>query len=274
MMATRQASSKAYAQKDEAKLRQEVIELGPWHLEVQITPELSTRAWLEAPPGTYPESYGSVEHLDYRDSFRALLAPLYPDGLEGRSVLDCACNCGGYLFWAKELGAGECFGFDIREHWINQGRFLVDHCDGPTDDMRFEVCDLYDLPSLELEPFDITLFNGIFYHLPDPITGLKIAADHTKGLLFLTTATRVEGSDGFLALENESTDFVMQGVYGLSWLPTGPQVLSRILKWCGFNETRIVWWTQKGSSNRGWAGMLASREEGLLKNAPSGWPPK
>ena len=51
---------------------------------------------------------------------------------------------------------------------------------GPGEDIRFEVCDLYALPELDLPSFDITLFNGIFYHLPEPVTGLKIAADLTK----------------------------------------------------------------------------------------------
>ena len=33
------------------------------------------------------------------------MSALYPDGFQGRSIMDCACNCGGYLFWAKEIGA-------------------------------------------------------------------------------------------------------------------------------------------------------------------------
>jgi tRNA (mo5U34)-methyltransferase len=51
-------------------------------------------------------------------------------------VLDCACNCGAFLFWAKELGADECFGFDIRQHWIDQAEFLREHRAWPTEGMR------------------------------------------------------------------------------------------------------------------------------------------
>src|SRR5436309_1828615 len=166
-----------------ADLRAEVIRLGPWHIEVEITPELTTRAFLEASEGTYPESFGALSFYSPRDGFVRKLLRVFPDGLEGRSVLDCACNCGAYLFWAKELGAGECLGFDAREHWIEQARFLAKHRTGPGDDIRFEVCDLYDLPKLGLETFDVTLFNGIFYHLPDPVAGMKIAADLTRELL-------------------------------------------------------------------------------------------
>jgi tRNA (mo5U34)-methyltransferase len=76
----------------------------------------------------------------------------------------------------------------VRDHWINQAKFIQENRTvGPTDGMRFEVADLYDLPKLGLEPFDFTLFKGIFYHLPDPITGLKAAADLTKEILVLDT---------------------------------------------------------------------------------------
>src|SRR6185437_15533884 len=172
---------------DDSTLKEEIIRLGPWHLDVEVTPEVSTRVALEAPPGSYPDSFGPVSFVDARPSWKANMRRIYPDGLEGRAFLDCACNCGGYVFWAKELGAGRCFGFDVHDHWIKQARFLLEHRTGPRDDVRFEARDLYDLPKIHLEPFDVTLFKGIFYHLPDPITGLKIAADLTKELMIVGT---------------------------------------------------------------------------------------
>ena len=56
--------------------------------------------------------------------------------------------------------------------------------------------DLYDLPERGLEPFDLTIFKGIFYHLPDPVRGLKIAADLTKEALILDTNARAGMPDG------------------------------------------------------------------------------
>ena len=77
----------------------------------------------------------------------------------------------------------------MREHWIRQARFLQEHRpDG--DRIRFEVMDVYDLPELGLEPFDITIFAGLFYHLADPVSGLKIAADLTNELMIFDTATK------------------------------------------------------------------------------------
>jgi tRNA (mo5U34)-methyltransferase len=225
-----------------AELREEVVRLGPWHIDVEITPEVSTRAFLDAPPGTYPDSQGSVTFHDPHDGFLRRLGRIYPGGLEGRSVLDCACNCGAYLFYAKEAGAGRCVGFDVREHWIEQARFLAEHRRRPSDGMSFETLDLYDLPKLDRGRFDVTFFLGIFYHLPDPVTGLKLAADLTDELLVLNTATRAGYPEGLLVADHESETKLMSGTYGLCWFPTGPLVLMRILNWLGFPEVRCSVW--------------------------------
>lgn len=260
-----------------AELREEIIRLGPWHLDVQVTPEISTRVSLETPEGTYPSSgpknAGRISLLDARKSFVDTMRKIYPEGLGGRTFLECACNCGAYCFWAKELGASECFGFDVREHWIDQARFLAANRAWPSDGIRFEALDLYDLPKLELEPFDITLFQGVFYHLPDPITGLKIAADLTREVIILDTATRnhlPDGTrlpDGMLTIAEEGRESVMTGVYGLNWFPTGPGVLTRILRWMGFAEIRLARQRAQGEHSRRGQGRLriiASRKEGLL----------
>ena len=249
-------------------MREEIIRLGPWHLDVQVTPGISTRVFREAAEGSYPANFGEVSFIDYRPGFLDMMKKIYPKGLEGRRVLDSACNCGGHLFWAKEIGAGACFGFDVRKFWIDQANFLARNRTEPSDGIRFEVCDLYDLPKHNLGRFDITIFKGIFYHLPDPIAGLKIAADLTEELLIVNTVTQNGLPDGLLAVAEESREQLMSGVYGLGWNPTGPDVLTRILKWMGFIDVRCHWWRRDSGPNQqkgvGRIEMLASRREGLL----------
>jgi tRNA (mo5U34)-methyltransferase len=242
-----------------AQLKDEIVKLGPWHLAIDVTPEVSTRVWAEAAG----QSLASP-----RENFQRTLRSIYPGGLEGRSVLDCGCNSGGYSFWAKELGAGRCFGFDAREQWITQARFLLEH--RGEQDMSFEVADLYALP--ELEPFDLTVFSGLFYHLPDPVAGLKIAADLTKEVILVMTATKTGSPDGFLYMENEAADMPMSGIYGLNWRPTGPNVVEGILRWLGFPEVRLLGLAERGSSDHGWMNLIGSRTPGLLQNVATGWP--
>ena len=255
-----------------AELREEVIRLGPWHIDIEITPEVSTRAYLDAPPGTYPEELGTVTFHNPHDGFLRRLRRVFPDGLEGRSVLDCACNCGAYLFYAKEAGAGRCLGFDVREHWIRQARFLAEHRRHPSDDMDFEVLDLYDLADRASARFDVTFFLGIFYHLPDPMTGLKLAADRTDELLVLNTASKAGHRDGELVAEKESETKVMSGTHGLCWYPTGPVVLTRILNWLGFPEVRCSVWRhaprQRDDLDR--IELLAARTPGFFDDWDAG----
>jgi tRNA (mo5U34)-methyltransferase len=251
---------------DKASLKEEIIRLGPWFFDVEVADGLTTSVFGEAPPGTYPESFGPVGFQSTRVYYRHRLRRLYPEhrpgALQGRTVLDCACNCGAHLFWARETGAGECFGIDVREHWIRQARFLQQHRPD-SDGMRFEVMDLYDLPKLGLEQFDITIFGGIFYHLPDPVTGLKIAADLTRELMILHTETGWGRDDDSLIASHESTEALMSGVYGLHWIPTRPAVVEQILRWTGFTDTVVERWFQT-EPDRGRADILASKRPGLL----------
>ncbi|MCM2255959.1 MAG: class I SAM-dependent methyltransferase [Vicinamibacteria bacterium] len=230
---------------DDEALRQGLVDLHPWHMKVQVTPGLSTE-WVMGLP---KEQLPPCDHTPTRPSdsapwFKAAMKALYPDGLEGKRVLDCACNCGGFCFWAKELGAAETFGFDAREHWIRQARFLKRHRPWASEGMRFEVLDLGEVPALGLRPFDITIFRGILYHLPDPWGGLKIAADLTDEVLVLGTATLwlfdPEPGQGLLIAGNENTASYLSGVAGPNWHPSGPKVLKQMLKALGFVETRIL----------------------------------
>jgi tRNA (mo5U34)-methyltransferase len=247
------------------ELREEVIRLGPWHLEVEITPEVSTQVSLEIPPDAPGGTFYRMSFHSPREGFMRRMRRIFPNGLEGRSVMDCACNCGAYLLWCKELGAGDCYGFDAREHWIRQARFLAEHR-GQTDGVRFEVHDLYDLDRVDPGRFDVTLFNGIFYHLPDPVYGMKLAADRTDQLLVVNTATRLGAPDGTLVAAKEAPDRAMSGVHGLNWFPAGPGVMTRILNWMEFPEVRCSLWriASRQDAGNGRLEMIAAREHGFF----------
>lgn len=216
------------------ELGAEIRRLGPWHHNVEIAPGVWT-----GDPAFQPEPdpvIGTPTLLDPYRGFARAVGHLFPDGLAGRSFLDCACNAGGFLFAARRLGAGRCFGFDVREHWIRQARFLAEHL--PSDDIDTGTCSLEDLPQIGLKPFDVTLFSGILYHLPDPVAGLKIAADLTRELIIVNTATLPGKREGFV-LNPESRTLVMSGVDRLAWYPTSDKVIREMLAWCGFPHARL-----------------------------------
>jgi SAM-dependent methyltransferase len=243
-------------------LRAEGEALGPWHLNVRITDELSTADLHEAEP----TEDRLATFYDPTVGFTQLLDRMWPAGLEGRTVLDCACNCGAYLFLCHDRGAGKCYGFDAREHWIRQAEWLRRNRDGDHSDMQFEARDLYEIPSLDLGQFDIVLFRGIFYHLPDPIEGLRIVADATGEAMLLATATKGGWPDGALVAGDESKSMLLSGIHGPQWYPTGPRVMAQMFNWFGLPHVRCyLWWRpEQNAPGLEAVDMVAVRSESSL----------
>jgi 2-polyprenyl-3-methyl-5-hydroxy-6-metoxy-1,4-benzoquinol methylase len=245
--------------RDEDALRSEIIRLAPWHLKVELTPNLDTGVFRDAELA--PEQAIDAFFIDARVPWHRLMSQLYPSGLEGKTFLDCACNCGGYSFWMRELGADGGLAFDVRERWIEQARFLQANRLGVSDGIRFEVADVYDLPRITDDQYDIAIFKGILYHLPDPIHGLRLVADRTRELLVVNTAARSDLPDGLLAIGQESTEHPMSGIHGTSWYPTGPIVISKMLASMGFTESRCTYWRKhEPGTPHGRLEVLAARD--------------
>jgi SAM-dependent methyltransferase len=246
---------------DAAALREEIERLGPWHHAVEVAAGVTT--------GTVGRSKGSGDrqmpavYLPER-MIHLLVDNLYGEaGFAGRSFLDCACNAGGHVFAATKFGAGRGFGFDARQHWIDQALFLKRHLPGDT---AFDRFDLDALPAKGLGQFDVTLFSGIFYHLPDPISGLKIAADQTRELLIVNTSVLPRAEKG-LALSQESASHLLSGIAGLAWLPSGPDVVQDILAWCGFPHSRVdMDWRPPGQSRWRRIQVLGARDPALFEH--------
>jgi tRNA (mo5U34)-methyltransferase len=244
-------------------LFEQVRSMAPWHMDLALTEDLRTIA------GNPPRREKGTDRVPVVNpaELQPLLRRMYPDGLGGNRFLDCACNAGGYSLLASDLGADYCFGFDVRDHWIEQARFLKRHFGKSDDQVAFEVCDLSEVDRLLGEQrFDICLFKGIFYHLPDPVAGLKVAADRTDELLILDTDAVTNYEDGMLKLEWEGVENPMSGVHHLAWRPTGPGVLARILQWLGFEATYVVYWRKyrPPRDHRGRIRIVASRDASLL----------
>ncbi len=235
--------------------------LAPWHFDMPVADGLRTADGNDQlairPNAVDPKKIGK------------LLAAIYPEGFAGKRFLDVACNGGCYSLLARDMGAEYVLGFDVRDHWINQAKFLRDNLPGQRDVIRFEQCDLLEADKLiGDERFDICLFKGIFYHLPDPVSSLALVANRTDEVLILDTETAIGEKDGFLQLYTEGTENPMSGVHQLAWLPTGPEVLKGILSWLGFPATRLVFWKQPPGRSRGRLRIVAARNQELLQSMP------
>ncbi|HEX9984156.1 MAG TPA: methyltransferase domain-containing protein [Thermoanaerobaculia bacterium] len=244
------------------ELRAEVLRLGPWHQDIEVAPGVSTGDQRKR-AGSGPDPLGVGNKVGSpQKAVDLLIRDVLPNGFAGRSVLDCACNAGGYLFEATRHGAGNCFGFDVREHWIEQARFVARHRPG---NVQFAQCNLHELRELKLPQFDVTFFFGILYHLPDPVAGLRIAADHTRELLVVSTATDARGRGDGLTLNLESESMLLSGVDRLAWWPTSAAVVEAMLHWCGFPHTRVHF-RIKEAPGADRIQILAARDERTFKH--------
>jgi tRNA (mo5U34)-methyltransferase len=85
------------------------------------------------------------------------------------------------------------------------------------------------------ERFEITLFKGISYHLPDPISVLSRLCERTNETILVNTASSDTIPEACLTPISETQTPVMSGVDGLAlaWLPGGPAAIRPILEYKG-----------------------------------------
>lgn len=117
--------------------------------------------------------------------FKPLLE-LYGGQLSGKRVLDLGCCQGFWSFEAIKARASYCLGIDSSESFITQAEALriiygINGCE-------FHQAHLEEDRWWEgLEPFHITLFLGLFYHLTDPIFVLRKALRLTLETIIIDT---------------------------------------------------------------------------------------
>lgn len=216
------------------------------------------------------ENNENVSFIDAGEEFKRKMLQILPGGVEGKTFLDCACNSGAYCFWMRDLGAKHAYGFDVRKHWIDQAKFIQQHRQvGPSNNIDFEVFDMMQLGQKNIAPADITLFKGIFYHLADPIQGLKIATDHTKEIIWFNSAVALTGEKQGLVCMFERAEKVMSGVHSLSWTPTGPKVIAMMLHWLGFKDIWHMFTRPYPNGKFGRMELIACRTPGTLDGIAS-----
>ena len=248
-----------------AKLQQKLDELAPFHHRVDLPHGLTTCLDLH------------VRHDRERTRLDSLLAHLWPRLLElyggslnGKRVLDVACNCGGFSVRAAESGAKEVLGVDSEAHYIDQANFIRDALQLPN--VRFEVAKLQDITAKRHGKFDIIFFFGILYHLEDPIGALRrMSAVANDVMIVDTTLLRLPYINRFVRLplwrmrlvepiEEDSCDFTT-GLWrkrrSCQFYPNRTAV-EEALKFVGFDEVDMLEPNEEGLEQRYYQGKRAT----------------
>jgi len=151
---------------DEARARDLVASFKHWHHGWEIYPGVKT-----------PGAYGCMTLLE-----RLQL----PDDMAGMRVLDIGACDGFFSLVCAERGA-EVTALDYKPKSITGFR-VMEEISGRT--FRHVHDNIWNLPKHDLGTFDVVLFLGVLYHLPDPYRGLSIVSDHCHGDLYLETACK------------------------------------------------------------------------------------
>jgi tRNA (mo5U34)-methyltransferase len=128
-------------------------------------------------------------HQLRRQHFFEPLLRAHGGSLAGRRVLDLGCCQGFWSFEAARAGADACLGLDSSPAFIDEARALrivlgVGNC-------AFRRAHLEDDDwGRDLQPFDVTLFLGLFYHLTDPVHVLRRAMALTRETIVVDTEVR------------------------------------------------------------------------------------
>jgi hypothetical protein len=122
------------------------------------------------------------------------LAKLCGGSLQGRSVLDMACNWGAFAVEAALWGATDVEGFDIRRQNVERARRLADYFLLPL--ARFSECDVFDF-----EPgrrYDIVLNLGLMYHITKPFELVRRSYELCNQVAVIDTVVHREPFSGFI----------------------------------------------------------------------------
>ncbi len=179
------------------------------------------RAWNEAAPVHDTNRFSQVvtdyHQTGYNYLSAAAMQILKQIGLEDKSVVHLCCNNGRELLTIKNSGAGRCVGFDISDNFIEQARELA-NLSGV--DCEFVRADVYDIPSLYDESFDVAYISvGTLGWMPD----IKE---------FFSVVSRLLRTDGWVAIYEmhpildmfESDDTSDPPVFQHSYFRTNPYV--------------------------------------------------
>jgi tRNA (mo5U34)-methyltransferase len=135
-------------------------------------------------------SFFSAHHNDDRPlqrfrHFMPYLVEAHNGSLQGKRILDIACNSGFWSIQCALLGA-EVIGFDARVELIEQAK-LIKSIVG-INNVEFRVLDFWDMSPRFLDgTFDIVLNLGILYHLPKPLESLQLTKSMAQEYILLDT---------------------------------------------------------------------------------------
>jgi tRNA (mo5U34)-methyltransferase len=196
---------------DEQEIRRLVGSVNTWHQTFEIEPGIRT-------PGNY-------------DAEALLDRIALPQDLKGMRILDLGSNDGFFAATCVRRGA-EVVAFDYRSKEAS-GFSVTEKVMGLSIPYIHDT--IWNIERHELGTFDIILFLGVLYHLPDPFRAIELLSRCCAGELYLETAYTRRGT---VPLMRYFPDRSLNDDVSNFWLPNVTCVVG-MLEDCGFQVERI-----------------------------------
>ncbi len=181
--------------------------------------------------------------------------------LQGKSVIDVACNAGGFSFEAAKLGAERVLGIDVADRYIDQANFIKRALG--LDQVEFKKMYVEDCSEQNIGMFDIAFCFGILYHLENVVLAMKKLSSVTREIMIVDASViqtpfsrkalwkmnvpRVVDSD------DKSTTALWRTEERCQFKPNAKAVIE-LLKFLGFSKVDIIKPREKGLEFRYYRG--------------------
>ena len=169
-----------------------------------------------------------------------------PIRVEGMSVVDVGAWNGFYSFEAKRRGAKRVLATDSYcwKHEQFRGRDTFDLARSALGlDIETMTVDVPELSPERIGTFDIVLFLGVFYHLFDPIDGLRRAATLAKEVLVVETHIDLCELDRPAMVMYPGAELAGDAT---NWWGPNPACMLALLRQFGFEKVDAAWSLKAG----------------------------
>jgi tRNA (mo5U34)-methyltransferase len=195
--------------------------------------------WADVPIGK--ADHPATWHEQRRAHFFAPLLERLGGSLAGRRVLDLGCCQGFWSFEAARAGAAACLGLDSSPAFVAEARAL--RAFNGLGACAFRQAHLEDEPWWqEVEPVDVCLFLGLFYHLADPLLVLRRAAALTQDAMVVDTEIAGGDEPSLLIRPRDPQELSTVGSRLSTRIRVVPTVaaLVALLEDCGFTRVEVM----------------------------------
>ena len=246
----------------EQEMRNEIMRLAPFHHKIDLPYNLSTFVQeLSRRPIEYTRLDNLVKH-----AFPALIEAC-GGSLQGKRVLDVACNCGGFSVQAAKLNSEYVLGIDVTDHYLEQADFIKRALD--LRQVDFKSLSIENVSETSVGLFDVTFCFGILYHLENPVLAMKQLASVTKGIMLVDTDVMPTPEYkeplwwmNFPAISTLESNDATTSLWRSKELPVqftpNENAVVGLLKYLGFSKVEKIEPNQKGLEERYYDGTRAT----------------